>query len=302
LVSGNEIANPRVTAEEQKQLTTWYTERAVKFIESHREQPFFLYVPHAMPHVPLFVSEKFAGKTERGLFGDVISEIDWCVGQILDTLQRCQLDRETLVIFTSDNGPWLSYGNHAGSAGPLREGKGTAWEGGVREPCVMRWPGKVQAGRVCREVGATIDLLPTLAAFAGAPLPKNKIDGMDIGSLITGDESAKSPRQHYHYYWGQELHAVRSGHWKLHFPHAYRSLKEAGRDGQPGPYQEQRCGLELYDLANDVGEATDVSAKHPDIVARLQQLADAMREDLGDTLTKRRGNGVRPAGRLSGER
>jgi arylsulfatase A-like enzyme len=251
-----------------------------------------------MPHVPLFVSEKFQGKTPRGVFGDVISEIDWSVGQILDTLQRCQLEQETLVIFTSDNGPWLSYGNHAGSAGPLREGKGTAWEGGVRVPCVMRWPGKIQPGRECREIAATIDILPTLAKFAGASLPKNNIDGMDIGALITGDSTAKTPHDGYFYYWGQELHAVRSGPWKLHFPHPYRALKQAGRDGQPGPYEERKCGLELYNLADDVGESKNVAADHPDEVARLQKLANTMREDLGDSLTGKKGTGIRPAGKL----
>jgi arylsulfatase A-like enzyme len=298
LVSGNRIDNPRVTADDQPNLTTWYTEHAVKFIESHRQQPFMLYVPHAMPHVPLFVSEKYRGKTERGLYGDVISEIDWSVGQILAALQRCQLEQDTLVVFTSDNGPWLSYGNHAGSAGPLREGKGTAWEGGVRVPCVMRWPGKIRPDSECQELAATIDLLPTFAKLAGAELPKNKIDGLDIGALLTGDGTAKTPHESYYFYWGQELHAVRSGSWKLHFPHPYRSLKEAGADGKPGPYENASCALELYDLARDVGESKNVAAEHPEIVARLQKLADAMRDDLGDTLTKRTGNGQRPAGKL----
>jgi arylsulfatase A len=180
----------------------------------------------------------------------------------------------------------------------LREGKGTAWEGGVRVPCVMRWPGKIRAGGECRELAATIDLLPTLAKLAGAPLPKNQIDGLDIGTLITGDGSAKSPHDAYCYYWGQELHAVRSGSWKLHFPHSYRSLKQAGRDGAPGPYQEQTCGLELYNLSNDIGESKNVATDHPDEVARLQKLAEVMRADLGDTLTNRKGTGVRPAGQL----
>lgn len=298
LIAGNQIVNPNVTAQDQPNLTTWYTEHAVKFIESHREQPFFLYVPHAMPHVPLFVSEKFRGKTERGLFGDVISEIDWSVGQIVAALRRFQLERETLVVFASDNGPWLSYGNHAGTAGTLREGKGTAWEGGVRVPCVMRWPGKIRAGTECHELAATIDLLPTFAKLAGAPLPKNKIDGLDIGPLLVGDGTAKTPHEVYAYYWNQELQAVRSGPWKLHFPHSYRSLKTAGKDGSPGPYEEKKCGLELYDLANDVGESRNVADDHPDEVARLQKLADGVRADLGDTLTGRKGTGVRPAGQL----
>jgi arylsulfatase A-like enzyme len=298
LISGNKIVNPNVTAEDQTHLTTWYTEHAVQFIEKNREKPFFLYVPHSMPHVPLYVSEKFKGKTEQGLFGDVISEIDWSVGQILETIQRCQLEQDTLVIFTSDNGPWLSYGNHAGSAGPLREGKGTAWEGGVRVPCVMRWPGKIRPGGECRELAATIDLLPTFAKLAGAPLPKNKIDGIDVSVLLTGDDSTKSPRDSYSYYWGQELHAVRNGQWKLHFPHKYRSLEKPGRDGQPGPYREQSCQLELYDLSADVAESKNVAAEHPEKVAELQKLAETMRSDLGDALTGQKGAGVRSAGRL----
>src|SRR5205807_2089366 len=157
-------ANP-----DQTKLTTWYTERAVKFIEKNKDRPFFLYVPHSMPHVPLHVSDKFKGKSQQGLYGDVIMEIDWSVGQILAALKKHGLDEQTLVIFTSDNGPWLSYGDHAGSAGPLREGKGTTWDGGQREPCLMRWPGKIPAGAVCREPAMTIDLLPTLAKLAGAP-------------------------------------------------------------------------------------------------------------------------------------
>jgi arylsulfatase A-like enzyme len=298
LISGNRIVNAKVTAMDQPHLTTWYTEHAVKFIEQHRQQPFLLYVPHSMPHVPLFVSDKHQEKSEAGLYGDVIREIDWGVGQILDALQRNQLEEDTLVIFTSDNGPWLSYGNHAGSAGPLREGKGTAWEGGVRVPCVMRWPSKIRPGTVCREIAATIDLLPTFASLAGAALPKNKIDGLDISALITGDGTAKTPRESYCCYWGQELHAIRSGQWKLHFPHRYRSLKEAGHDGKPGPYQDQSCGLELYDLSADIGEANNVASAHPEVVARLKKLADVMREDLGDSLTGHKGTGVRQAGRL----
>lgn len=298
MITGNRVTDSQVIPEEQTQLTTWYTEHAVKFIESHRDQPFFLYLPHSMPHVPLFVSDKYRGKTQRGLFGDVISEVDWSVGQVLGTLKRLGLDENTLVIFTSDNGPWLSYGNHAGSAGPLREGKGTAWEGGVREPCVMRWPGKIKAGAECHELAATIDLLPTLAKLAGASLPPRKIDGLDISPLvISGESGAKTPHEAYYFYWGRALHAVRSGPWKLHFPHPYRSLAgQPGKDGQPGPYKELRCGLELYDLDSDIGETKDVASKHPDLVARLQRLADAMREDLGDELSKLKGTGVRESG------
>jgi arylsulfatase A len=224
---------------DQTKLTTQYSERSVRFIEQNREKPFFLYVPHAMPHVPLFVSEKFAGKTSRGVFGDVIAEIDWSVGQILAALERHKLNRKTLVIFASDNGPWLSYGDHAGSSGPLREGKGTSFEGGVRVPAIFRWPTRVPPGRTCREPAMTIDLLPTLAGIIGADLPSGRtLDGKDIRPLIEGKRGVKSPHEALYFYWGQELQAVRSGRWKLHFPHEYRSLdgKPGGSGGKPGPY------------------------------------------------------------------
>lgn len=282
---------------DQSKLTTWYTERAVKFIEANKERPFFLYVPHAMPHVPLFVSEKYAGKSERGLYGDVIREIDWSVGQILQKLADLSLSENTLVIFTSDNGPWLSYGPHGGSARPLREGKGTAWEGGVRVPCLMRWPGKIAAGTECSEMAATIDLLPTIAKLVGAELPPRKIDGLDICNLLLND-SAKTPHEVYLYYWGDGLHAIRSGKWKLHFPHNYVHVDLPGQDGQPGKLSQPKTDQVLYDLESDIGELDDVSSQYPDVVARLTALAEVARNDLGDSLTKRTGKNLRPAGRL----
>jgi arylsulfatase A-like enzyme len=284
---------------DQNQLTTWYTERAVRFIGRNKGRPFFLYVPHAMPHVPLHVSDKFRGKSRRGLYGDVIMELDWSVGQILAALAEHGLDERTLVLFASDNGPWLSYGDHAGSAGPLREGKATAWEGGVRVPCLARWPGRIPAGTVCREPAMTIDVLPTLAQLAGAALPEHPIDGLDIGPLLAGRPGAKSPHEALYFYWNRELQAVRSGRWKLHFPHEYRTLAgPPGSGGTPGPYQPARTGLALYDLEADVGETTDVAAQHPEVVARLEALAEKAREELGDTATNRTGKGVRPAGSL----
>jgi arylsulfatase A-like enzyme len=281
---------------DQSQLTTWYTERAVKFIDAHKAKPFFLYVPHAMPHVPLFVSEKHEGKSKAGLYGDVIEEIDWSVGEILAALKKNDLEKDTLVIFASDNGPWLSYGTHAGTAGPLREGKGTTFEGGVRVPFVARWPGKIPASSVCHEPAMTIDLLPTVAKLAGADLPKMAIDGKDIGPLLTASKGAKSPQDAYFFYWGPALQAVRSGKWKLHFAHDYQGLKEAGKDGKPGRYATAKVELSLFDLESDVGESTNVAAAHPDVVARIEALADRMREDLGDSATKEVGKGVRPAG------
>ncbi|MEE9370133.1 MAG: sulfatase, partial [Sedimentisphaerales bacterium] len=165
---------------DQSKLTTLYTEEAVKFIEKNKDKPFFVYVPHSMAHVPLYVSEKFKGKSKQGMYGDVIMEIDWSAGQILSALKRLGIDEKTLVIFTSDNGPWLAYGDHGGSALPLREGKGTTWEGGMREPCIMRWPGKIPAGAVCSELSTAMDILPTFANLAGAKLPRKRIDGKDI--------------------------------------------------------------------------------------------------------------------------
>ena len=187
----------RITPAKQRNLTTWYTERAVEFINRHKEQPFFFYLAHSMPHVPLFVSDKFEGKSELGLYGDVIMEIDWSVGEVLRALERHGLAENTLVIFTSDNGPWLSYGEHAGSAGPLREGKSTAWEGGTRVPCLMRWPDRIPAGAVNNHFLMTIDLLPTIAGRIGAPLPELPIDGRDVWPLIAAEAGARTPHEAY---------------------------------------------------------------------------------------------------------
>ncbi|MCA9028052.1 MAG: sulfatase [Planctomycetaceae bacterium] len=299
LIEGNEIAIKGVTPDDQKHLTTWYTEHAVDFIERNRERPFLLYVAHAMAHVPLFVSEKFAGKSKQGLYGDVTMEIDWSVGQILETLKEQGLDDNTLVIYTSDNGPWLSYGNHAGSAGPLREGKGTMWEGGVREPCIMRWPGRIPAGSVCHEFAATIDIFPTVAGLIDAPLPEHTIDGQDIWPLMSGLPDAQSPHEVYYYYWGNELQAIRSGDWKLHFPHEYRTLEgPAGRDGKPSKYTQAKTQTALYNLRTDVGETFDLKAEYPDEVAQLEALANEARTELGDTATSQTGVGIRPAGKF----
>lgn len=296
LLEGNRVIqeNP-----DQSQLTRWYTERAVDFIRRHRDKPFFLYVAHAMPHVPLFVSEKFRGRSGHGLYADVIEEIDWSVGQILEALRSCDLERHTLVVFTSDNGPWLSYGNHAGSAGPFREGKGTTWEGGVRVPCIMYWPGAIPAGRVCHELITTMDILPTFVRLAGARLPQRKIDGKDVWPVLAGEPGAASPHDAFFYYWNRELHAVRSGTWKLHFPHTYRTLQgPPGSDGKPGRYTTRECGLELYNLADDPGETRNVADQFPTVVERLSRLADQARQELGDSLRNLAGTQVRSPGRL----
>ncbi|MHC4555666.1 MAG: sulfatase-like hydrolase/transferase [Planctomycetota bacterium] len=297
LVEGERIIeyNP-----DQTQLTTWYTERTVRFIEKNKDRPFFLYLPHSMAHVPLFVSDKFKGKSEQGLYGDVMMEIDWSVGQILSTLKRLDIDEKTLVIFCSDNGPWLSYGDHAGSAKPLREGKGTSFDGGHREPTVMRMPGRIPDGTVCDEPASTIDILPTIAKLTGAQLPAHRIDGKDIWPLMTGVPGARSPHEAFFYYRGFALEAVRSGRWKLHLPHSYRTLagRQGGTGGKPAKYEQGKIGPAIFDLENDIGEQHDVSAQHPDVVERILVLADKMREDLGDSAKKMAGKNRRPPGRL----
>jgi arylsulfatase A len=300
LIDQNEVINARVSPEDQEQLTTQYTNRAVQFIEQNKDRPFFLYVPHSMVHVPLYVSEKFKGKSGSGLFGDVMMEVDWSVGQILNTLRKHKIQKNTLVIFTSDNGPWLSYGDHAGSSGPLREGKGTMFDGGCRESTIAWWPGTIPAGTVCKQPAMTIDILPTVAGLIDAKLPSHKIDGKDIAPLLKGIPGAVSPHEAYFMYYGKELQAMRMGQWKLHFPHAYRTMagKPGGTGGIPNPYQQTKIGLALYDLSKDMGETRDVKDAHPELVARMQQLADAMRGDLGDSLQKIEGTGLRSAGRL----
>lgn len=300
LLEGTNVVDPDVTAEDQRFLTRRYTERAIDFINRSKDGPFFLYIAHAMVHVPLFCAPEFEGKTGRGLFADVMAEIDWSVGEILNTLRKLGLDRRTWVIFTSDNGPWLSYGDHAGSAGPLREGKGTTFEGGVRVPCVMWWPGTIPAGTVCREPVMTIDLLPTIAARLGVDISDRRIDGKDIWPLVVGQDGAKSPHQALFFYWDRELQAVRMGKWKLHFPHTYRTLggRPGGTGGNPVAYQQAKIDLALFDLEADVGETTNVVDKYPEVVAQITELAEKMREDLGDSLTKRPARGARPPGRI----
>ena len=299
LIEGNEKIEEIRTLDDQATLTTRYTERAVQFIKKNKDNPFFLFVPHSMPHVPLGVSDKFKGKSEQGMYGDVIMEIDWSVGEILSALKRNKLDKNTLVIFLSDNGPWMNFGNHAGSAKPLREAKGTMLEGGPRVPCIMRWPGHIKSDQVCNNMAASIDILPTIAAITGAQLPVNKIDGLNILSLLENQKDAK-PRDSYYYYYGGELRAVRQGEWKLYFPHKSRSYlgMEPGMDGYPGKYAVLEMGLELYNLENDISETNNVIADHPDVVEELKLLGEEARIDLGDRLTEREGLNIRPPGRV----
>ena len=302
LIEGERTIQTLTTMEEQATLTARYTERAVRFIEGHKTTPFFFYLAYAMPHVPIEAGAAFRGKTGHGTYADVIAEIDWSVGEVIAALQRNGLDENTLVIFTSDNGPWLVYGDHAGSAGPFREGKQSVWEGGLRVPCVIRWPGKIPAGSTSSDMLMTIDLLPTIARITGAALPERPIDGRDVWPLLAGTPGAKNPHEGYAFYYnGDQLQSVISGdgRWKQIYPHGYNTPQPAngGKRGKNTPVKIDRAAL--YDLVTDPAEARDVSAANPEVVKQLDTFAEAMRVELGDSLLKRTGRAVRPAGRLT---
>ena len=253
----------------QPTLTKRYTEEAVKFIEEHREQPFFLYLPHTMPHIPIFVSEDFHTDDPKLAYQRCIEEIDHSIGQVLRALKDNGLDGKTLVVFTTDNGPWLKLKqpHHGGSAGPLRAGKFTTFEGGMRVPTIVRWPGKVPAGSSCQQVAATFDLLPTFASIAGAELPSHKIDGKNIWPLMSG-ESETSPHDAFYYFrGGGKLQAMRKGTWKLHM-----NVKGKG--------ENRRVTTQLFNLAEDVGEQTDIADSHPQLVQDLVAQATAFESSL----------------------
>lgn len=300
LIQNNERIEDITTLEQQGMLTSRYTEKAVDFIKRNKNNPFFLYLPHSMPHVPINASPRFKGKSQQGLYGDVIMEIDWSIGEVLKALKANGLDKNTLVIVTSDNGPWLNYGNHAGSSGGYREGKGTSYEGGQRVPCVMRWKGTMPEGLVCNKLSSTIDLLPTIAKFCQAKLPSNKIDGLDISELLKGNLSAEPRKSFYYYYRKNSLEAVRKGHWKLVLAHNGRTYEgfQPGNDGYPGQVNENSpVPMALYDLRRDPGERYDVQRTYPKIVEELLQLAEEARADLGDDITQKIGKNNREAGK-----
>ncbi len=245
---------------DQTTLTKRYTAEAIGFITANKDKPFFLYLPHTMPHIPLFSSERFKGKSKRGPYGDTIEEIDWCVGEVLKTLKSLGLDENTLVVYTSDNGPWKLSNGRGGCADPLRGFKFQTYEGGMREPTIMRWPSRVPAKSVCGEIAGTIDLLPTFAALAGCKPPTDRvIDGKDITPLLTGAAGAKSPHEAYYYYRGSRLEAIRMGKWK------YRASGGRRKKGPPAP----KIVGELYDLQADISESTNLAEKNPDVVERL---------------------------------
>jgi arylsulfatase len=283
-------------------LTQLYTERATAFIKKNKNQPFFLYLAHAMPHVPLAASSKFRGKSKAGLFGDVMEEIDWSVGEIMKTLEANGLTKNTLVIFTSDNGPWLTYGNHAGNTGGFREGKGSAWDGGVRVPCIMSWPGTLAAGSVCNNMVASMDLLPTMLSVCKAKMPEKKIDGVSLWPLLSGVTNTNPRDEFVYYYDHNSLKGIRKGVWKLVFPcisQTYKRASAIGGDGWPGKYASDSVKLALYNLSTDPGETLDVKEKYPDIVMQLSAIADKYRKELGDDLTKQTGSEVRPAAKVN---
>jgi len=269
---------------DQSMLTKNYTREALKFIEENRDRPFFIYLPHTMPHVPLFSSEAFAGESANGKYGDTIEELDWSTGQILDKLEDLGIDENTLVIFSSDNGASLS---KMRSNGPLRGGKGSTHEGGMRVPFIAWWPGHVPGGTVCHELSSTLDILPTFAHLSGGEVPSDRlIDGKNIWPLLAGEEGAESPHEAFFYYHTTQLQAVRAGKWKLILP---QDVKKIGWNKT-----EENTPLQLFDLSRDIHEDNDLSDRYPDVVARLMTLAEKAKVDLGDRGSE--GRGQRKAG------
>ncbi|MEP3836648.1 MAG: sulfatase [Algibacter sp.] len=284
LMVGNEISETITSLKDQDKLTTLYTEKAIDFINRNAENPFFLYVPHTMGHIPLGVSDKFRGKSEQGLYGDVMMEIDWSVGEINKALEKNNLTDNTIFIFTTDNGPWLNYGNHAGSAGGLREGKLTIWEGGQRVPFIIRWPGQTPEGTICNKLACAIDLLPTFASITNGKLSDNKIDGVDVTPLWKGDFES-TPRETILYYLGKNnLNGVRKGQWKLVLPHTFKSYNaKPGSDGRNGRRLKTTIEKpELYNMRRDPGERFNVIEYYPEKVEELMLVVETYRKELGD--------------------
>ena len=300
LIEGNEVIGYNT---EQSELTTNYTNRAVDFIRrsTGSGKPFFLYLAHSMPHVPLAVSDKFKGKSEQGLYGDVMMELDWSVGKVMQALREAKVEENTLVILTSDNGPWANYGNHAGSSGGLREAKATTFNGGMRVPCLFYWKGTIAPGSICNDLMSNIDILPTLVELTGAPHPQLPIDGLSMAAILKGTNKAPIRQSLCMYYHRNSLQAITDGYYKLVFPHKYVSYETQmpGNDGQPGELgKKEITECELYDLRRDPGERVNVISQHPAIAEKLQRIADQCREDLGDDLTGQPGKNRREPGRI----
>ncbi|MFV0590851.1 MAG: sulfatase [Draconibacterium sp.] len=265
-----------VDSSDQQYLTKWYTEHAVDFINRHKDEPFFLYVPHSMSHVPLFCSPDFKGKSGVGLYGDVITELDWSVGEINKALKENGLAENTIVVFSSDNGPWISYGNHAGTT-PFREAKGTTFDGGTRSATIIKYPALLEGNKSSTKALMTIDLLPTLCYLTQVPLPQTEIDGKNVWDLISDKQDAVNPHEYYAFTNNKEFQAIMSGDgkWKLHLPYNYRTMTEIkGKDGMPGKYKQAHIDLSLFDMENDPYETTNVLDQHPEVVEHLLQLAD----------------------------
>lgn len=297
LIDGNKTVEIISTLSGQATLTEKYTNRAVSFIKKNKSKPFFLYMAHSMPHVPIAAGKMFAGKSGHGLYADVMQEVDWSVGEIMKTLEANGIRDNTLIIFTSDNGPWLNFGNHGGSSGGLREGKGTHWDGGQKVPCIMSFPGVIPKASTTNMLASNIDLLPTVAAICNASLPKLKIDGISLLPVLKNVTNAKG-RDHFVYYYDlNNLKSVRNERWKLVFPSKSRSYEnnEPGKDGWPGKTSTVEVKFALYDLMHDPGERYDVQNLYPEVVKELNLIADQYRKEIGDGLTKAKGIEVRPA-------
>ncbi|MCK4921759.1 MAG: sulfatase-like hydrolase/transferase [Bacteroidales bacterium] len=270
-----EISIEDVDSSKQKMLSKWSTEFSLNFIEEHKDEPFFLYLAYSMPHVPIFCSDEFEGKSGKGLYGDVIMELDDGIGRLLHKLKDLGLDENTMIVFTSDNGPWSVYGNHAGRT-PFKEAKATSFDGGLKSALIVKFPGRIPKGETSDKFLYSIDLFPTICALTNSPLPENEIDGENIDSILTGESDMSYKRPYYAFSTGTTFEGVFSsdGRWKLHLPHGYRSVREFGNDGKPGKYDQKNIELTLYDLQNDPYETIDVKDKYPEILENLLKNAE----------------------------
>lgn len=298
LIEGNEIIGYNT---DQSRLTTDYTKHAVDFIRRNTKKPFFLYLAHSMPHVPLAVSDKFKGKSKQGLYGDVMMELDWSVAEVLKSVREAGIEENTLIVLTSDNGPWANYGNHAGSSGGLREAKATTFNGGTRVPCIFYWKGQIAPATVCNDLMSNIDILPTLADVTGANKPKLRIDGVSMLSALRMKKKVSARNYLCFYYHKNSLEGITDGRYKLIFPHEYVSyeMQVPGNDGQPGVLGKRKVSAcELYDLRRDPGERVNVIDQHPEVVKLLKKEADYWRKELGDDLIGQNGVNRREPGRI----